>query len=69
VLRIAIGLDRSHRQTVTGLAVGERKGTLVIEPCTAAPDADLSLELYAADERTGLLAEVLEIPVSVSRPG
>lgn len=65
VLRVAIGLDRSHRQVVRALSVHERKDALVlvVEPATS--DADLSLELYAATERTGLLEQILGRPVVV----
>ncbi len=65
VLRIAIGLDRSHQQLVTGVHVHERDGTLVVSMITEAADADLSLELYAAGERSGLLASVLDLPVRI----
>jgi exopolyphosphatase/guanosine-5'-triphosphate,3'-diphosphate pyrophosphatase len=65
VLRVAIGLDRSHRQLVSGIDVTEGDGDLeVIVP--APPDGtDLSLELYTAEERSGLLADVLGVPISV----
>jgi exopolyphosphatase/guanosine-5'-triphosphate,3'-diphosphate pyrophosphatase len=66
VLRVAIGLDRSHRQLVTGLEVSERKDKLVIAVRTDEPDPDLSLELYAADERRGLLESVLGLSVVVA---
>jgi exopolyphosphatase/guanosine-5'-triphosphate,3'-diphosphate pyrophosphatase len=66
VLRVAIGLDRSHRQLVTGVQVVERKGALVVVVEPADPEADLSLELYAAVERSGLLAEVLDRPITVA---
>jgi len=68
VLRVAIGLDRSHRQLVSGVRVTERKGDLVIGVDVDDPDADLSLELYAADERRGLLADVLDLPVVIAPP-
>ena len=47
------------------LSVHERKDALVlvVEPATS--DADLSLELYAATERTGLLEQILGRPVVV----
>jgi len=65
VLRVAIGLDRSHRQLVTGLDVEERDGRLVVLVRTDDPEADLSLELYSAEERSGLLADVLGQPLAV----
>jgi len=69
ILRVAIGLDRSHRQLVGSLSVtvrgkgDERSVTVTAHPVD--PAADLSLEQYAAAERTGLLAEVLACPVAV----
>ena len=68
VLRVAIGLDRSHRQLVTGVRVTERKGQLLVEADVDDPEADLSLELYAADERSGLLADVLGLPLAIAAP-
>ncbi|HWJ97810.1 MAG TPA: Ppx/GppA phosphatase family protein [Acidimicrobiales bacterium] len=65
VLRVAIGLDRSHQQLVTGLDATERDGQLVLTIETRDPEADHSLELYSADERSGLLADVLERPIVV----
>jgi exopolyphosphatase/guanosine-5'-triphosphate,3'-diphosphate pyrophosphatase len=67
VLRVAIGLDRSHHQAVTGLDAAEEGGELVITVRTEDPDADLSLELYAAAERSGLLADVLGLPIRIAR--
>lgn len=68
VLRVAIGLDRSHRQLVRGVTVDERKGALAVAMEVTDPEADLSLELYAADERSGLLADVLGLPIAISAP-
>jgi exopolyphosphatase/guanosine-5'-triphosphate,3'-diphosphate pyrophosphatase len=64
MLRVAIGLDRSHDGRVAGLRVHVRGRRVVIE---ARPRgrADLDLELYTANDRSGLLAEVLDRPVEV----
>lgn len=71
VLRVAIGLDRSHRRAIVGVRVAEDDGaeddsgaTVLVAPVR--PDADLSLELYAATERSGLLADVFGIAVTVA---
>ncbi|MCU1503542.1 MAG: hypothetical protein JWM12_2896, partial [Ilumatobacteraceae bacterium] len=64
LLRVAIGLDRSHDRRVTSLRVHVRGKQLVVE-VRARGRADLELELYTANERTALLAEVLERPVAV----
>jgi exopolyphosphatase / guanosine-5'-triphosphate,3'-diphosphate pyrophosphatase len=65
LLRVAIALDRSHSGLVKKLKCKRKDdGKLVIE---AVPDgeADLSLELYTANERKGLLADVLGVPVDL----
>jgi exopolyphosphatase/guanosine-5'-triphosphate,3'-diphosphate pyrophosphatase len=66
LLRIAIGLDRSHRELVQHVTVtADRRGRdLVIQPA-AVPGTDLDLELYAARERSNLLAEVLGVGVRI----
>jgi exopolyphosphatase/guanosine-5'-triphosphate,3'-diphosphate pyrophosphatase len=71
ILRIAIGLDRTHAGLVEHVRVARGKkdeGALarpmVIE-VIGRPDADLSLELYTAEERKDLLASVLGAPVTV----
>ena len=64
ILRIAIGLDRSYSGLVRSVRVHEEDDVdgVAIELCNR-PGADLSLELHAADERRGLLEEVLGCPV------
>ena len=57
ILRVAIGLDRCHEHRVAGLRVDVRDRKVVVH---VTPDsADISLELYAANERKDLLEEVL----------
>lgn len=65
ILRVAIGLDRSHGGLVADLTLRERDGALVVGAVPVSVDADLALELFAAAERVDLLAEVLERPVVV----
>jgi exopolyphosphatase/guanosine-5'-triphosphate,3'-diphosphate pyrophosphatase len=65
LLRVAVGLDRDHGGRVASVtAVPGVDGALSV---VAAPadDRDLSLELYAARARSGLLAEALATPVEV----
>jgi exopolyphosphatase/guanosine-5'-triphosphate,3'-diphosphate pyrophosphatase len=64
MLRVAIGLDRSHDGRVASLRVHVRGRRLMIEARPRARD-DLELELYTANDRSGLLAEVLDRPVEV----
>ena len=68
LLRIAVGLDRNHAGNVRSLSCRTSpEGALEvhIEP---APGADVSLELYSANQRTDLLSEVLGRPVKVVGP-
>jgi exopolyphosphatase / guanosine-5'-triphosphate,3'-diphosphate pyrophosphatase len=65
LLRVAVGLDRNHAGRVRGVSCREADdGALVVE-VSAAPGADVSLELYAANQRTDLLAEVTGRAVTV----
>ena len=64
ILRVAIGLDRSHRGRVSGLKVELRpkRAVVLVE---AEPGADIGLELYAANERKELLEQVLDVRVDL----
>ncbi len=64
MLRVAFGLDRSHDGRVASLRVHDVDGALEIE-AVGAGHANLTLERYAANERRGLLEDVLERPVLV----
>jgi exopolyphosphatase/guanosine-5'-triphosphate,3'-diphosphate pyrophosphatase len=65
LLRLAIGLDRSHAGLVASIAVHDQGGRLLVEVTPARPGSDLSLELFAAEERADLLVDVLDRPVDV----
>jgi exopolyphosphatase / guanosine-5'-triphosphate,3'-diphosphate pyrophosphatase len=58
ILRIAIGLDRSHSNHVQTLSVMTLSDRLAIE-VGVRRNVDISLEMYAAHERAGLLEEML----------
>jgi exopolyphosphatase/guanosine-5'-triphosphate,3'-diphosphate pyrophosphatase len=64
ILRVAIGLDRTHEGRVTGLRV-ELGPKAVVVRAGGDGDVDTSLEVYAANERKGLLEAVLDRPVQV----
>ena len=64
ILRVAIGLDRTHGARVRSVRAHVHRRTLVIE-VEAADGADISLELYTANERRELLEAVLDRRVSV----
>ena len=59
ILRVAIGLDRSHRGRVASVRV-EVHPKRVVVLADAEPGADIGLELYAANERKALLERVLD---------
>lgn len=64
ILRIAIGLDRSYDGRVTGLSAVRSGDTLTFTPRSDSA-ADLTLEIYAANERADLLAAGLGLRVAV----
>jgi exopolyphosphatase / guanosine-5'-triphosphate,3'-diphosphate pyrophosphatase len=65
ILRVAIGLDRSHGRKVRGVRVS-RPGRRIVLELLPAPDADLTLERYSADSRKDLLVDVLGRPVELA---
>ena len=67
ILRVAIGLDRSHEGRVRGVQA-EIQAKRVVVLIDAAPDADISLELYAANERKRCWKPSSTAASSCSRP-
>ncbi|HEY6697145.1 MAG TPA: Ppx/GppA phosphatase family protein [Acidimicrobiales bacterium] len=65
LLRIAVGLDRNHAGHVRSLSCRPDGGAAIVIEVQPAPGADVSLELYAANQRTDLLSEVTGRPVEV----
>ncbi len=63
ILRIAIALDRTASGAVTGVLVRRAGANLQMEVAVRR-DADASLELYTAEQRKGLLDEVLGLEIS-----
>ena len=59
VLRVAIGLDRSHAELVQGVEARVEKESVSLLVSGSDPDVDLSLEIWSAQQRVGLLEEVL----------
>jgi exopolyphosphatase/guanosine-5'-triphosphate,3'-diphosphate pyrophosphatase len=69
LLRVAVGLDRTHAQKVAGIrGRPDADGRLVVEVLPA-EGADLALDLYAARQRTGLLEDALGVPVVMVAEG
>lgn len=65
ILRVAIGLDRGHSKRVESLSVVSDVNRLVVE-AHARQRNDVALEVYTAQERSGLLAEVFGLEVQVT---
>jgi exopolyphosphatase / guanosine-5'-triphosphate,3'-diphosphate pyrophosphatase len=64
ILRVAIGLDRSHDGRVRSIMAQVRRDRLVIE-AESKRSKEISLELYTANERSDLLEEVLGQRVAI----
>jgi exopolyphosphatase / guanosine-5'-triphosphate,3'-diphosphate pyrophosphatase len=62
MLRLAIALDRSRSGSVRAVDVRRRNDAVVVA-VRHDPDADVSLEEYAAQDRVSLLAAALDRPV------
>lgn len=64
LLRVAIGLDRTHNARVATVDVSRGGGRLTV---AAVPrdGADLGLELFSAAQRSDLLAEALDLDIEV----
>jgi exopolyphosphatase/guanosine-5'-triphosphate,3'-diphosphate pyrophosphatase len=65
VLRVAIGLDRSHAELTQGVDARIADDEVVLSVRGSDVDADLSLEIWSAQQRVDLLAEVLGRAVTV----
>ena len=57
ILRVAIGLDRSHDQRITSIAVHREGHRLVLDLHPKRGTSDLNLECYAAADRGDLLED------------
>jgi exopolyphosphatase/guanosine-5'-triphosphate,3'-diphosphate pyrophosphatase len=69
ILRVALALDRGHTGAVASVDVEVRPKKVVVEVGAAsAVEGALDLELYTANERLPLLAEVLARPVEIRAP-
>lgn len=64
LLRVAIGMDRNHDRAVERVVVKDEGAVVRIE-LVGAPDADLSLEVHSASQRSELLAELLDAMVEI----
>jgi exopolyphosphatase/guanosine-5'-triphosphate,3'-diphosphate pyrophosphatase len=65
ILRIAIGLDRTHDGRTTSVSVSQKNKSLQIA-LYGKKRADLDLNVYATQQRVALLADVFECNVTVA---
>lgn len=67
ILRVAIGLDRSHQALVSKVNVSfdSKAEELSLEAVSDRDVAEIQLELYSANERSDLLANALDVTVVV----
>ncbi len=66
LLRVGIGLDRSHSGLVTDVTatVDPDQSRLIIE-ARANPGTDIGLEVYSAQDRSDLLADALDLKIEI----
>lgn len=64
ILRVAVGLDRTHDGRIENVKVQVTQTDITIT-ISGAPKVDIDLNVYAAHERTSLLAEVFDHNVVV----
>jgi exopolyphosphatase/guanosine-5'-triphosphate,3'-diphosphate pyrophosphatase len=64
ILRVAIGLDRTHDGRVDNVKVAVSKDDITIT-ISSSQKVDIDLNVYAANERVLLLAEVFDHDVVV----
>ncbi len=65
VLRVAIGLDRSHAELVQGVEARLDADAALLSVAGSDADVDLTLEIWSAQQRVDLLEEVLGRTVSI----
>ncbi|MEM7227176.1 MAG: Ppx/GppA phosphatase family protein [Planctomycetota bacterium] len=64
IVRMAVGLDRSHRQIVDRVSVAIEQQSVVVSVESA---ADPSVELWGAEQKSKLFAQVFRMPVTFRR--
>lgn len=65
LLRVAVGLDRNHDSAVDVVEVEATGDGAFVKVIPIDPEADLALECYSANARSGLLASCLGVDVQV----
>ena len=64
ILRIADGMDRTHRSTVRDLDVTVSRGRIEVQ-ALAGEDVDTTFEIWSASRKKGLLAQTLDRKISI----
>ena len=68
ILRLADGLDRGHVGAVASMKVRWMRRALRITPVPARPSHSLRLEMWGAQRKSQLLADVIGVPVEIVAP-
>jgi exopolyphosphatase/guanosine-5'-triphosphate,3'-diphosphate pyrophosphatase len=68
MLRVADGFDRGHVSAVNGLKVRWMPRALRITPVPANPRGHMRLEMWGANRKSELLAELAGVPVEIVAP-
>jgi exopolyphosphatase/guanosine-5'-triphosphate,3'-diphosphate pyrophosphatase len=68
LLRVADGFDRGHVSAVADLKVRWMQRALRISPVAANQRTAMRLEMWGANRKSGLLADVIGIPVEIVAP-
>ncbi len=68
LLRVAIGLDRTHGRRVASVRARADDDLVLIEAMPTV-GSDVDLEIHTANERSSLLGEVVDRPVEVVMAG
>ena len=68
LLRVADGCDRGHSGAVRTITVRRLPNALRLTPVPVSPDQPIRLECWGAHRKSGLLADLLGVPVEIVTP-
>jgi exopolyphosphatase/guanosine-5'-triphosphate,3'-diphosphate pyrophosphatase len=68
ILRVADGFDRGHVSAVADLKVRWLQRALRLSPVGATQRATMRLEMWGASRKSGLLADLIGVPVEIVAP-
>ncbi|HJU90882.1 MAG TPA: Ppx/GppA phosphatase family protein [Gemmatimonadaceae bacterium] len=69
ILRVADGFDRGHVRNVERIKVRWSERSLRLTPVPREPGQSLRLELWGANRKADLLADLVDVPVEIVSPG